>query len=58
MQSSYINLNYPTADHIFYQNPQEILDFALTLTPHVILKHNYKLNPAREFIVLLSHNAM
>ena len=58
MQSSYINPDYPTADHIFYQNPQEILDFALTLTPHVILKHNYKPNPAREFIVLLSHNAM
>ncbi len=57
MQSSIINPNYPTANHIHYQNPSRILEFALSLTPHVTIKHDYMPNPAREFLVILNHKA-
>ncbi len=57
MQSIIINKDYETANHIHYQKPSDILDFALSLTPHVILKHDYLPNPAREFIVLMKHIA-
>ena len=53
MQSTVINKNYETAEHIHYQNPSDILDFALSLTPNVVLKHDNIPNPAREFIVLM-----
>tara|TARA_B110000483_G_C18039094_1_gene481850 strand:+ start:284 stop:928 length:645 start_codon:yes stop_codon:yes gene_type:complete len=56
MQSSIINPDYPTADHIHYQNPGEILNFALSLTPYVTIKHDYMPNPAREFLIILNHN--
>ena len=53
MQSNIINKNYETAEHIHYQKPSDILDFALSLTPNVVLKHDNIPNPAREFIVLM-----
>ena len=57
MQSSVTNPDYPTADHIHYQNPGEILDFALSLTPYVSIKHDYMPNPAREFLIILNHKS-
>ena len=57
MQSSVTNPDYPTADHIHYQNPGEILDFALSLTPYVTIKHDYMPNPAREFLIILNHKS-
>ena len=53
MQSTVVNKNYETAEHIHYQKPGDILDFALSLTPNVVLKHDNIPNPAREFIVLM-----
>ena len=53
MQSNIINKNYETAEHIHYQKPSDIVDFALSLTPNVVLKHDNIPNPAREFIVLM-----
>ena len=55
MQSNIVNPDYPTADHIHYQNPAEILDFVLKLTPYVTIKHDYMPNPAREFLIILNH---
>jgi SAM-dependent methyltransferase len=57
MQSSITNPDYPTAEHIHYQNPGEILDFALSLTPYVSIKHDYMPNPAREFLIILNHKS-
>ena len=57
MQSIRINEDYETANHIHYQKPSDILDFAISLTPHVVLRHDYLPNPAREFIVLMKHMA-
>ncbi len=45
--------DYPKEDFIFYHNPSEMLDFALTLTCNVSLLHNYRAIPQKEFILVL-----
>ncbi|WP_291726762.1 class I SAM-dependent methyltransferase [Bernardetia sp.] len=45
--------NYPKEDFVFYHNPAKMLDFALSLTPNVVLKHNYAAIPQKEFMLFL-----
>lgn len=45
--------NYPVEDFVYYYSPAEMLDFALSLTPHVRLIHDYAAIPQREFMLVL-----
>ncbi|WP_235595380.1 methyltransferase [Leptospira santarosai] len=44
---------YPKENFVFYHNPSKVLDFALEITPNVILKHNYAPIPQKEFMLFL-----
>lgn len=45
--------DYPKEDFVFYHNPAKMLEFALSLTPNVVLKHNYAAIPQKEFMLFL-----
>lgn len=45
--------NYLPEDFVFYYSPVRVVDFALTLTPHVSLLQDYESIPQREFMVVL-----
>jgi len=45
--------NYPKEDFVFYHDPLKMLEFALSLTNNVILKHDYKPIPQKEFMLFL-----
>jgi|APSaa5957512535_1039671.scaffolds.fasta_scaffold123522_2 SAM-dependent methyltransferase len=51
--STNLDPEYPKEDFVFYHNPAEILEFALTLTPNVKLIHDYPAIPQKEFILVL-----
>jgi SAM-dependent methyltransferase len=51
--SNRLTPDYPKEDFVFYHDPATMLDFALTLTPNVVLKHNYAPIPQREFMLFL-----
>ncbi len=44
---------YPKEDFVYYYDPVEVLKFALSVTPHVSLKHDYASIPQREMMLLL-----
>lgn len=46
--------NYPAEDFVYYYNPDEILKFALSITPYISLKHDYRSLPQREMMLILS----
>lgn len=46
---------YPAEDFVYYYDPLRMLDWALSLTPHVILRHDYASIPQREFMLVLRH---
>ncbi len=52
--STELTPEYPKEDFVFYHDPKEILEFALTLTPNVKIIHDYKPIPQKEFMVVLS----
>jgi len=45
--------DYPREDFVYYHEPTRLLDFALSLTPDVALKHDYQPIPQKEFMLLL-----
>lgn len=45
--------NYPKEDFVFYHDPIKMFEFAFTLTPNVVLKHNYAPIPQKEFMLFL-----
>lgn len=51
--SSHISDSYSKEEFVFYHDPSKMLEFALTLTPNVIIKHNYAPIPQKEFILYL-----
>jgi SAM-dependent methyltransferase len=51
--SNHLNPDYPKEDFVFYHDPAVMLNFALTLTPNVVLKHNYSPIPQKEFMMFL-----
>ena len=51
--SSNISTEYPKEDFVFYHNPVKMLEFALKLTPNVVLKHDYSPIPQKEFMLYL-----
>ena len=52
--STNLTSDYPKEDFIFYHDPLEMLEFALTLTDNVKLVHDYLPIPQKEFILILS----
>lgn len=53
MLSSYLDKSYPKEDFVFYYSPEKMLKFAQTLTPNVVLKHDYQPIPQKEFMLCL-----
>lgn len=51
--STHLTPGYPPESWVFYHNPAQMLGYALTLTPRVILHHNYAPIPQREFMLFL-----
>ncbi|MDC1030249.1 class I SAM-dependent methyltransferase [Flavobacteriaceae bacterium] len=51
--STNISSDYPKEEFVFYHDPVKMIEFALTLTPKVLLKHNYDPIPQKEFILYL-----
>lgn len=49
--------DYPKESLVFYFEPEKILRLALSITPNVVLKHNYVPIPQREFMLLLYKNS-
>lgn len=44
---------YPAEDFVHYYEPAEMISFALELTPHATVKHDYASLPQREMALLL-----
>lgn len=44
---------YPKEDFVFYHDPSKMLNFALSLSDNVVIKHNYQPNPQKEFMFFL-----
>jgi ubiquinone/menaquinone biosynthesis C-methylase UbiE len=57
MLSAKIDAAYPPEDFVYYYQPMAMLDFALGLTPHVTLLHDYPSIPQREFMLVLRKGA-
>lgn len=53
MLSANIDKSYPKEDFVFYYEPKKMLDFALSLTNNVILKHDYPPIPQKELALYL-----
>lgn len=51
--STNLTADYPKEDFVFYHDPVKMLEFALTLTPNVVLKHNYSPIPQKEFMLFI-----
>lgn len=44
---------YPREDFVHYYDPRDMLGYALELTPHVTLRHDYASIPQRELMLVL-----
>jgi SAM-dependent methyltransferase len=44
---------YPKEDFVFYHDPAKMLEFALSLSPNVLLNHDYAPIPQKEFMLFL-----
>ena len=53
MLSARTDVAYPPEDFVYYYQPTTMLNFALGLTPHVTLLHDYPSIPQREFMLVL-----
>lgn len=51
--STQLTPEYPKENFVFYHDPLKMLEFAFTLTPNVILKHDYAPIPQKEFMLFL-----
>lgn len=57
MLSSCFTKDYPPEDFVYYYSPEEMLAWALKLTPYATLVHDYAAIPQQEFMLVLKHNA-
>ena len=53
--SSYTTPSYEPESFVFYHKPEEMLQYALELSPNVELIHSYQPIPQKEFMLVLSH---
>ncbi len=52
--STKITPEYPKEDAVFYHDPSRIINFALSLTDNIEIKHNYAPIPQKEFLLILT----
>lgn len=45
--------DYAPESFVFYHDPARVLDFALSLSPNVVIKHNYSPIPQKEFMLFI-----
>ena len=57
MLSARLDPAYPKEDFVYYYEPSELLDIALDLTPHVLIRHDHRSIPQREFLLILRRTA-
>lgn len=48
--------HYPAEDFVYYHDPAVMLAFALTLSDDVVLKHDYRPIPQKEFMLIIKKN--
>ena len=53
MLTEVADATYPQEDFVYYYQPDEMLRFALSLTPHVSIKHDYPSIPQRECMLIM-----
>jgi len=53
MLSTHLADNYPPEDIVFYYSPEKIFEFSQSLTHDVVLKHDYRPIPQKEFMLFL-----
>ena len=53
MLSDRLSGDYDKEDFVFYYAPEEMLRFCLSLTDNVVLKHDYRPIPQKEFMLIL-----
>jgi len=53
MLSVYLAKSYKKESFVFYYSPEKMFKFAQTLTPNVVLKHDYEAIPQKEFTLYL-----
>lgn len=51
--STQYTAEYPVESFVFYHDPVKMLEFALTLSSNVVLKHNYSPIPQKEFMLFI-----
>lgn len=51
--STELDESYPKEDFVFYHDPQKMMEFALTLSAKVMIKHDYRSIPQREFMLFI-----
>lgn len=51
--STNLSPDYPKEDFVFYHDPVRVLDFALSLSSNVALKHDYLPIPQKEFMLCI-----
>lgn len=52
--SSKIDPGYPKEDFIFYHDPVSVLEFALSISDNVMIKHDYLPIPQKEFMLVIN----
>jgi SAM-dependent methyltransferase len=53
--STHREAGYAAEGWVFHHDPGRMVDFALTLSPRVTLKHDYRPIPQREFMLFIEH---
>ncbi len=53
MLSELTDASYPVENFVYYYKPDDMLRFALTLTPYVSISHDYPSIPQREFMIVM-----
>jgi SAM-dependent methyltransferase len=53
MLSAEADAQYTREDFVYYYDPVEMLRFALSITPHVLVRHDYRSIPQREMMFVL-----
>lgn len=51
--STKVSPDYPQESFVFYHEPSQMLDFALSLSHNVVLKHNFASIPQKEFMLFI-----
>lgn len=51
--STHLTTNYPKEDVVYYHNPTDVLDICFELSENLLLVHDYRPIPQKEFMIVL-----